>query len=96
MCAVCKNSACSLSHQSHDGIVLHGLIHTLEANDATNVTPAPEIIARLRELAQRIYQSGPHCSVCGQPMLRRTGPTEPDQVNYFLSNIELLMNYGVL
>ena len=96
MCAVCKNADCSLFYQSHDGRVLRSLIQTLATNDSAHVTLAPEIITRLRELAQRIYQSGPHCSVCGRQMVRHTRPEEPEEVNYFLSNIELLMNYGVL
>ena len=96
MSPICKNVSCLLSYQAHDGKALLDLIHVFEANHSANVTPAPGNITRLTELVQRIYQSGPSCSARGQRMARFPGPIEPDEVNYFLSNIELLKIYHVL
>ncbi len=96
MSAICKNVACLLSYRAHDGKVLLNLIRIFEATRAANVTPAPGNIARLTELTKKIYQSGLSCSACGQRMARFPGPIEPDEVNYFLSNIELLKEYHFL
>ena len=96
MSAICKNADCLLSYQAHDGKVLLNLIRVFEANHSANVTPAHGNITRLTELVQRIYQSGPSCLACGQRMARFPGPIEPDEVNYFLSNIKLLKIYHVL
>jgi hypothetical protein len=85
-----------LSYQAHDGKVLFNLIRVFEANRAANMTATPGNITRLTELAKRIYQSGPSCSACGQRMASFPGPIEPDEVDYLLSNIELLKNYHVL
>jgi hypothetical protein len=93
--AICENVSCLLSYQAHDGKALLDLIHVFEANHAANVTPAPGNITRLTELTKRIYQRGPSCSACGQRMARFPGPIEPDEVNYFLSNIEPLKKYHV-
>jgi hypothetical protein len=94
--AICKNAGCSLSYQAHDGKVLLNLIRVFEENRAANVTPAPGNITRLTELTKKIYQNGLSCSACGQRMARFPGPIEPEEVNYFLSTIELLKNYHVL
>ena len=96
MSAICENVSYLLSYQAHDGKALLDLIHVFEANHAANVTPAPGNITRLMELTKKIYQNGLSCSACGQRMARFPGPIEPDEVNYFLSKIELLKNYQVL
>ncbi len=96
MSPISKNVSCLLSYQARDGKALLDLIHVFEANHSANVTAAPGNITRLTELVQRIYQSGPSCSACGQRMARFPGLIEPDEVNYLLSNIELLKIYHVL
>jgi hypothetical protein len=94
--AICKNVDCLLSYHAHDGKALLNLIRIFEANRAANVTPAAGNITRLTELTKKIYQNGLSCSACGQRMARFPGPIEPDEVNYFLSNFELLKKYHAL
>lgn len=93
--AICKNPNCQRAYQSHDGIVVVDLVRVLRANHDANTVPAPANIQGLTQLAPQIYQTGPHCGSCGQPMAMLPGPAEGQEVNDLLQNIELLQMHGV-
>jgi hypothetical protein len=97
MYAVCKNSACPLSYDSHDGRLVLELIRVLKNNQYEGAATTSAAIERLRTLAPRIYQTGPNCSntECGILLARLPSPTEPLDVNDLLENIEFLQIYGV-
>ena len=93
--AICRNPQCQRAYQSHNGIVVVDLVRVLQVNHAANTVPAPAGIQQLTQLAPQIYQVGPHCGSCGQPMAMLPGPGETQEVNDLLQNVELLQMHGV-
>lgn len=92
---ICRNAACPQAYQNHNGIIVVELVRGLRANHDANTMPAPANIQQLTQRAPQIYQVGPLCGSCGQPMAMLPGPGETQEVNDLLQNVELLQMHGV-
>src|SRR5258708_32707376 len=73
--AICRNPNCPRAYQNHDGIVVVDLVRVLRASHDAGRATAPANIQGLIQLAPQIYQAGPHCVSCGQPVASLPGPS---------------------